>query len=104
MKTKLIALVVFLVAACAGITSALQSPTGQLFCRVQTEGGGSFIVGLVDAEATALAPPAAPVVVVATGAAKIVVDAECAMVDGVATSPPADVANTPQVAISTPKA
>lgn len=81
------------------VTTALSSPAGQLFCAVQTAGGGAVVVGLVDAEASALSPAAGPIAVIATGTAKQTVDADCAKAGGVAVSPPAAPAAAPQLAI-----
>ena len=90
-------------AACSAsqVTTALSSPTGQLFCAIQTGGGGAVVVGLIDAEATAVSPAAAPIAVLATGAAKSVVDGYCAQAGGIAVSPPANPAAAPQVAVKT---
>lgn len=63
-------LAAFLLAAgsTAGCTSAqLSSPAGQIFCHIQTQGGGSLVVGLVDASATAASGTAAPIVTPAVG-------------------------------------
>jgi hypothetical protein len=85
----------------AQVQTALSSPAGQLFCAVQTSGGGTIVAGLIDAEATAAAGAAAPVAVLATGVAKAKVDADCAAAGGIAVSPPANPAAAPQVAIVT---
>src|ERR1039457_3903366 len=94
------------VTACSGtqITTALSSPNGQLFCAVQTGGGGAIVVGIINAEATVAngamgAPEATPLAVIATGAAKATVDAECAKAGGIAVSPPVNPTTVPQVAI-----
>jgi hypothetical protein len=85
------------IAACSsGITTA---QAGQLFCAVQTNGGGALVVGLIDAAASGTA--AGPVAVVATGLAKSVVDGYCAQAGGIAVSPPAAPAAAPQVAVKT---
>lgn len=94
----------------AKVTTALQSPPGQLFCSIQTSGGGAFTAGLVAAALTGAVPTAGPLVVIATNAGKAAVDADCAKaaqtvaggVSGVAVSPPAVQANVPQVAIVAP--
>lgn len=66
--------------ALAGCAPGQTPPTqGQLFCQLQTAGGGSIIVGLIDAEATALAPAAAPVAILATDMGKAYVDNACAL-------------------------
>ena len=92
----------------ASVVKAAETPAGQLFCSIQTAGGGAFVAGLVDAEASAIAPAAAPVAVIATGATKAAVDAACAAaatstgaVSGVPVSPPP--AAVPSVAITIPK-
>lgn len=85
----------------AQVTTALQTPTGQLFCAFQTA-GGPMVVALVDAAASAAQPGAAPVAIIATGTTKAVVDADCAAAGpgGVAVSPPST--PVPTVAIVTP--
>lgn len=85
------------------ITAAAASPEGQLFCGLQTA-GGALVAGLVDAEATAANPLAGQAAVIATGALKSQVDAECAAAGGVPVSPPANPAAAPQVAIVVSKA
>lgn len=94
-------------AACsaAQITSAASTPAGALFCAIQTAGGGAMVVSVVDAEASAAAPTAAPIAVIATGAAKSFVDNVCAAAGpgGIAVSPPANPAAAPQVAVVVPK-
>ena len=44
----------------AQVQTALASDPGQLFCDIQLAGGGSMVAGVVDAEASALAPGLAP--------------------------------------------
>src|SRR5271170_7148265 len=90
-------LMVLGLAACSQsqLTSAATSPTGQLFCAIQTQGGGAIVAGMVQAEAGALAPGAAPLVILATGAAKATVDGICAAAGGIAVSPPANPAAAP---------
>lgn len=102
----LLALLGFVLIDCSQtqVTTALSSPAGQLFCAVQTGGGGAITVGLIDAEATALAPLAAPVAVLATGTAKAVVDGDCAKAGGIPVAPPANPATAPQVAVVVAKA
>ncbi len=94
--------VLFALAGCtsAQLQTAASTPAGQLFCAVQTAGGGSIVVGLIDAEASSLAPAAAPVAILATNATKILVDRACAAAGGIAVSPPANPASAPQVAVS----
>jgi hypothetical protein len=112
MKKIILALIAVALAACSAtqVNTALQTPTGQLFCAVQTAGGGAVVVGLINAEATAAGvavpgvAPAVPLAVLATGAAKATVDADCAAAGGVAVSPPANPTAAPQVAIVSPKA
>jgi hypothetical protein len=92
-------------AADAAIAAKLKSPPGQLFCLVQTHGGGDAVVGLLDAEASALAPGAGPVAVIATGLGKVKVDDLCneaakqAGGTGMPVSPPLDPATAALVAI-----
>lgn len=83
------------------ITAAASTPAGQLFCAVQLAGGGTVVVGLIDAQASAVSPAAAPVAILATGVAKSVVDSYCAKAGGVAVSPPADPAAAPKIAVVT---
>lgn len=108
---KRIILAASLLAGCtqAQINTAMQTPTGALFCAVQTAGGGAMVVTLVDAEATALTPATSPVAILATGLTKMKVDADCAAAGasmggvGVAVSPPANVSAVPLVAVVQPK-
>ena len=60
-----------------GMGPVLSSQPGQLFCHIQLAGGGSVLAGIVDATATAAAPGAGPLVVVATGQTKAFVDDAC---------------------------
>ena len=91
-------------AACAttGTTASKVGADGALFCAFQAKGGGTVVVGLVDA-AAAMTPFGAPVVL-AAGASKAFVDAACALAGpgGFPVSPPA--VAPPQVAIVPPKA
>lgn len=57
---------------------ALASQAGQLFCSIQTTGGGAVVVAVANAAAAGVAGPAAPLAVIATGASKAFVDAACA--------------------------
>lgn len=92
------------------IADALKTPGGELFCRIQTAGGGSFVAALTATAATAAAPGGAPLYVIATNAGKAAVDADCAKaaatvpggVAGQAVSPPADPATARQVMIVAP--
>lgn len=94
-----------LVLGLGGCTAAqLATPQGQLFCAVQTQGGGTIVAGLVDATATTASQVAAPLVVIATGATKAFVDAACGAAGGVAVAPPANSATAPQIAVVPPKA
>jgi hypothetical protein len=88
----------------AQINTALQSMPGQLFCGIQTGGGGALVVGLVNAEVAAAAPGAAPIAVIATGATRAFVDQACARAGGIPVSPPANPAAAPQVAVVVPPA
>lgn len=85
------------------INTALATPTGALFCAVQTQGGGAMIVTLIDAEASAAAPAGAPVAILATGLAKAKVDADCAAAGGIPVAPPATAAVVPVVAVAAAK-
>lgn len=113
-------------AALAGCTPAQQqsaskvaaSVPGQLFCGFQMEGGGTMIAGIVGTAATAAATAAvpgagaltAPVIALATGAAKADVDSTCAdaaksvagATSGTPVSPPANPAAAPTVAAPLP--
>ena len=90
-----------LLSGCAAdkISTALASPPGQLFCAIQTGGGGTIVAGLINAEVTQAAPDAAPIAVLATGATKSAVDKACAAAGGIPVSPPANPAAAPQIAI-----
>jgi hypothetical protein len=85
----------------AKLSAAASSPAGQLFCAVQAV-GIPMVVGMLDAEASALAPSAAPVAVLAAGMAKAYVDAICAKAGGIAVSPPANPAAAARVAVVLP--
>ncbi len=94
----------------AELVAVLSTPPGQLFCALE-KNGATTVVGLIDAEASALVPGSTPVAVLATGALKATVDAECAAAavsagaaSGIAVSPPANPAAVPQLAIITPAA
>lgn len=87
-------------------TAALQSQPGQLFCAIQTNGGGSILAGVIDAEATAASPAAAPIAILATNATKVFVDNACTQaaantgaVSAIPASPPANPAAAPTVAV-----
>lgn len=82
----LLGLVGLLVAGC----SATQVASGQLYCA-KIVSGLPMIVGLAD---LAGAP------IVATGQAASIVTAECAIVQGIPVSPPANPAAAPVVAIA----
>jgi hypothetical protein len=94
----------------AAVTKALASPAGQLFCSIQTNGGGSFVAGLTATALTGVAAPGTPLFVMATDAGKAAVDADCAKaaqvasggVSGIPVSPPASPVNVPQLAIVAP--
>lgn len=58
-------------------TKALAMPPGQLFCAFQLAGGGQMVAGLLDAAASAAGPEAGVAAVIATGATKAQVDADC---------------------------
>jgi hypothetical protein len=106
MRTLILASVLLGLGACssAQLQTAASTPTGQLFCAVQTNGGGALVVAAIDAQASALAPAAAPVAVIATGATKAFVDSVCAKAGGIPVSPPANPAAAPSVAVVVPPA
>lgn len=81
------------------VQTALSSPAGQLFCAVQTAGGGTVVAGLIDAEASASTGPAAPVAIIATGVAQAQVNQDCAQAGGIPVSPPANPSTAPQIAV-----
>ena len=97
---------------------ALASPPGQLFCAFQMEGGGTMVAGIVGTAATAAATAAvpgagalsAPIIALATNAAKADVDSTCAgaaksvagATSGTPVAPPANPAAAPQVATPLP--
>lgn len=92
------------------LNMGLASPPGQLFCTIQTTGGGSFVARLLATAMTGTAPTAAPLFVLATDAGKAAVDADCAKaaqtvtggVSGVPVSPPANPGTVASVAIPAP--
>ena len=91
-------------------SAPLSSQPGQLFCRIQLAGGGTVLAVLVDVAATAAAPGAGPLVVVATGQTKSFVDDACAKaaqqtpgaVSGIPVSPPAPAVPVQQLPITVP--
>lgn len=79
---------------------------GQLFCALQTAGGGTIVAGLVDAAASAEAPTLAPIAIVATNATQTFVNNACTQaavntgaVAAVPVSPPASPATAPTIAV-----
>jgi hypothetical protein len=95
-------------------TATAGSNPGQLFCALQTEGGGTIVAALVDATVAANPSTAAfsSLAVLATGATKQFVDAACAQAAvntnskaGVAVSPPilSPTVAVPVIAIVPPK-
>jgi hypothetical protein len=98
----------FALAGCASasVTSALQSPSGQLFCALDTI-GGTTVAAIADASLTAAAPAAAPVGISVIGLAAATVQADCAAAaaatgatGAVPVSPPASPAAAPVVTIA----
>lgn len=92
------------IAACTTVQKAqvqadLATPAGQLFCAIQGP-TGTIVAGLINAGATQAG--LGPVAVIATGAVKMQVDADCAAAGGVAVSPPTNPAAAPQVAVVVP--
>jgi hypothetical protein len=93
-----------------GTGPVLSSQPGQLFCHIQLAGGGSVLAAIVDATATAAAPAAGPLVVVATGQTKAFVDDACTKaaqqtagaVSGEPVSPPTPALPVQQVSIAVP--
>lgn len=95
--------------ACAigEVAKLLTTPPGQLFCSIETAGGGSFVAGLVTDAAPSLGK-VAPIAVIATNSLKKSVDDDCAQaaanvdaVSGVPVSPPPG--TVPTVAVTAPK-
>lgn len=82
----------------AAVVADMSTPAGQLFCAIQGA-SGTVVAGLIDASAVVAG---APVAIIATGALKAQVDADCAAAGGVAVSPPASPATAPQVAVVVP--
>jgi len=89
--------------------SLLQSNPGQLFCALQTSGGGAIVAALVDASVSTNPSTAAvaPIAVLATNQTKQFVDDACAQaakntsaVAGIAVSPPPATAIVPLVAVA----
>ncbi|CAM6031751.1 unnamed protein product [Sphagnum compactum] len=60
------------------VTNALATPAGQLFCAINTNGGGQIVAGIVDASAQAANPAAGAAAVIVTGATQSMVQADCA--------------------------
>jgi hypothetical protein len=82
---------------CAALNQALSgATTGQLFCAIDTAGGGQIVAGIIDADASAAGGPAAgEVAVLATNLAQATVQSYCQKaaqavggVSGVPVSPP----------------
>ena len=100
-------------AACTAqqATTALSSAPGQLFCSIQTAGGGSFVAALVTSVLSNAAPLAAPLAVIATNAGNDAVNSDCAKaaanvagaVSGVPVSPPTNPATVATLAIVAPQ-
>jgi hypothetical protein len=93
----------------AQVNTTLASPAGQLFCSIQTSGGGQIVASVIDATASAALPGAAPAAVLVTNMSKGFVDAACAAAaasaggtGGVAVSPPATGVPVAPVAIVPP--
>jgi hypothetical protein len=87
--------------------TALATPSGQLFCAIQTTGGGALVVALADASVAAASPGAAPLAIIATNASKAFVDAACAAAAkpgevSVPVAPPTGPAVVPIVAVVPP--
>lgn len=88
-------------------TSALSStPEGKLFCAIQTGGGGSLVVGVVNAAVAGTAPGASPAAVIVTGASKAAIDQMCndaaaavGATAGIPVAPPASPISIPNVAV-----
>lgn len=81
----------------AAVTTGLATAPGQLFCALQTAGGGTIVQSVVQAKMAGADPTAQVAAVLAMGAAKSVVDENCAKaaiaagaVAGVPSSPPLD--------------
>ena len=78
----------------AKLVEAAKLPAGQLFCKIQQDGGGAMLVAVANAGVASTAPGALPVSIIATGAAKAYVDSVCAQAGGVPAPPPADLNTT----------
>lgn len=90
----------------AKLQAAAASPPGQLFCGIQTAGGGAVIAKIVQAAVAGAAPAATPAAVLVTGMSKEFVDAQCAAaaraaggVGAIAVAPPDAPAAVPTVAV-----
>jgi hypothetical protein len=103
LSTLLFGALALWLAGCASsqISTALASPSGQLFCAIETEGGGTIVAGLIDAASSAV-PGATPIAVLATNAGQTAVNADCAKAGGMPVSPPAMPSAAPLVAIASP--
>ena len=97
---------VFALSSCSTVTTALSSPTGQLFCALDEGASGQIVIGVIDAAASAYS--AGPIAVLATNATQSYVQAACAAAAvsagakaGIPVSPPVTVVSN--VAVVTAK-
>lgn len=103
-----------MLAACSGsqLVTAASSVPGQLFCSIQTAGGGQMLAAIVNADVALASPTAAPIAVVATGQTVTYVNGICAAaaasvpnaVSGAPVSPPSATATVATLAVSVTKA
>lgn len=93
------------------LDKATASPPGQLFCTLQTLGGGDLLVRLVQAGTQKLgaSPETAAIAIIATNSTKDAVDQSCARAAvavgadrGTPVSPPASPATAQAVAVTPP--
>ena len=100
------------ITACATSSgqNVLETQPGQLFCAIETQGGGQIVAGIVQTAAAPAVGPAAPLVVLATNATDAFVRGACDQAAkniggkaGVPVSPPANPATVPPVAVNVAK-
>jgi hypothetical protein len=90
------------------INADLSTPEGQLFCAINTAGGGTIVAAVVDGAAAGV-PGAEPAAVIATGMTQSFVQQACLAaaratggVSAIPVVPPANAAAAPRVAAVPP--
>lgn len=79
------------------VQTALATPAGQLFCAVNTIGGGTIIAAITTDIAAGVNPLLQTVSVIATNATKAYVTNACAAAGGLPVSPPPVPSAAPQI-------